>query len=75
MISNYCNDIFIAIKYHFEIFIVIDCKNNRYQVIAMIYLNKNYKFYIKEHIIILFYINGKYVIKIIKEEREFEFFN
>ena len=28
LILNYCNDIFIAIKYHFEIFVAINCKNS-----------------------------------------------
>ena len=37
MIFSYCNDCFIAIIYHFEIFIVIYCKKNWYQVIAMIF--------------------------------------
>ena len=36
LILNYCNDIFIAIKYHFEIFVGINCKNNWYQDIATI---------------------------------------
>ena len=37
MIFSYCNDCVIAIIYHFEIFIVIYCKKNWYQVIAMIF--------------------------------------
>ena len=36
MILSYYNDIFIAISYQFEIFVVIDCKNNWYQVIKLL---------------------------------------
>ena len=36
LILNYCNDIFIAIKHQFEIFVVMDSKNSWYHVIATI---------------------------------------